>query len=352
MAPRRARPYRAVHDESRDGAGARFLHQRRAPYPPSDAGHDPTTGSCSVSREAWAGALAIEPLFVRIAFVVLALFSGVGILLYIACLALLADSPTSPPVGVIRRIGGAVAVLLSARWLFSGDARLPDAGWVVAIALLGGAVALWRGRTVADVASAPVPTETSTGSDGGSTSDRWDSWTKARRDRPRPPRSALGLLTIGAATVVGALVWLLAGTGNRGTLAFGWATVVLGAGLVVGTFAGRARWLIVPALATAVAAVAASALSFAGVGLADRSGNRTDVHRRGDRDRRPVRNRHGQLRSDPRRLPRRSHHHGRGRRRRPDGRRSRRRPSADRRPRRSRIHRCASARRAAATGEG
>jgi hypothetical protein len=68
---------------------------------------------------------------------------------------------------------------------------------------------------------------------------------------------------------------LLAGTGNRGTFAFGWATVVLGAGLVVGTFAGRARWLIVPAIATAIAAVAASALSFAGVGLADRSGNRT-----------------------------------------------------------------------------
>jgi hypothetical protein len=70
-------------------------------------------------------------------------------------------------------------------------------------------------------------------------------------------------------------VWLLAGTGNRGTLAFGWATVVLGAGLVAGTFAGRARWLIVPALATSVAAVGAAALSFAGVGLSDHAGDRT-----------------------------------------------------------------------------
>jgi hypothetical protein len=44
----------------------------------------------------------------------------------------------------------------------------------------------------------------------------------------------------------------------------------------VGTFAGRARWLIVPALATTVAAVAASALSFAGASVDHRSGSRTE----------------------------------------------------------------------------
>ena len=57
-------------------------------------------------------ALAIDPLLIRIAFVVLGLFSGVGILLYIAALLLLADSPTSPPPSTIRRIAGVVAVLL------------------------------------------------------------------------------------------------------------------------------------------------------------------------------------------------------------------------------------------------
>ena len=91
------RPYRAIHDEPRDGAGAPASPQLLGPYPTSDAGHDPTIGSCSVSQAAWAGRSAIEPLFVRIAFVVLALFSGVGILIYLACLALLADSPTAPP---------------------------------------------------------------------------------------------------------------------------------------------------------------------------------------------------------------------------------------------------------------
>ena len=74
--------------------------------------------------------------------------------------------------------------------------------------------------------------------------------------------------------MVGALAWLVnGGAANRGTLAFGWATVVLGAGLVVGSLVGRARWLIVPALVTAMAAVAAAAISFAGVGLTNRSGS-------------------------------------------------------------------------------
>jgi phage shock protein PspC (stress-responsive transcriptional regulator) len=222
-------------------------------------------------------ALALEPLFVRIAFVVLALFSGVGILLYIAALALLADSPTSRPPSVARRVVGAIAVLLAVRWLFSGGASLPDPGWVVAIGLLGAAVALWRGRTPAALPPAVPASDAMATSTGESTGERWNSWSTQRRDRPRPPRSALGLLTVGLATVVGALVWLLAdNSGNRGAYAFGWATVVIGAGLLVGTFVGRARWLIVPALATATAAVVASAFGFTGVGLDARSGDRTE----------------------------------------------------------------------------
>jgi phage shock protein PspC (stress-responsive transcriptional regulator) len=222
-------------------------------------------------------ALAIDPLLVRIAFVVLGLFSGVGILMYVAGLALLADSPTSPPPSTARRIGGGIAVLLSLRWLFNGDARLPGAGWVVAIGLLGAAIALWRGRTPVEPLPPPPAADVRTDATGGSTGERWDALTAERHRRTRPPRSPLGLLTIGAATVIGALVWLLnESANNRGAWAFGWATVVLGLGMVVGTFAGRARWLIVPAMATTVAAVTASALGFAGVGLDHRSGDRTE----------------------------------------------------------------------------
>jgi phage shock protein PspC (stress-responsive transcriptional regulator) len=222
-----------------------------------------------------ARALAIEPMVVRIAFVVLGLFSGVGILVYIAGLALLADSPTSPPPSTIRRIAGFGVALIAARVLLDGGAHLPDAGWVLALGLLGAAVALWRGRAPEEMRTAPPGIEVQTDAEGGSTSDRWSSLITKRQERPRPPRSPLGLLTIGAATVVGALVWLVGGSAdNRGALAFGLATLVLGAGLLVGAFAGRARWLIVPALGSATAAVVAAALSFAGVGLDHRSGDR------------------------------------------------------------------------------
>ena len=244
--------------------------------PPSPAPIEPTERRWARSDErvvfgvagGLARALAVEPLLVRIAFVVMALFSGVGVVLYLAGLAMLADSPTSPPPSMIRRIIGAVAILAAARWLFAGDAHLPDGGWVVAFGLLGIAVALWRGRGPVNTAFPPPVVETASADHGGSTGDRWTEWTAQRQQRPRPPRSALGLLTMGAAAVVGATVWLSNhGVSNRSTLAFGWATLVLGAGLVVGTVAGRARWLIVPAMATTAAAVIASALSFAGVGL-------------------------------------------------------------------------------------
>jgi phage shock protein PspC (stress-responsive transcriptional regulator) len=222
-------------------------------------------------------ALAIDPLLIRIAFVVLALFSGVGIAVYVGGWLLLADSPRSNPPGMFRRIVGIAVILLSARWLLGGGAELPDAGWVIAIGLLGAAVALWRGRTPAEQHAVPLVVDAAEPAEV-STSDRWSEWAEQRRNRRREQRSALGLLTIGAATVVGASVWLIVGdVSNRGALTFGWATVVIGCGLVVGAFVGRARWLIVPAVLTSIAALAASALAFADVGLNRHSHDRTVV---------------------------------------------------------------------------
>jgi len=68
--------------------------------------------------------------------------------------------------------------------------------------------------------------------------------------RRTEPRSYLGLLTVSASVVVGALLALVDGLGAHisGLAIFASMLAVLGIGLVVGAWRGRARWLIAPAL--------------------------------------------------------------------------------------------------------
>ncbi|MCE9621691.1 MAG: PspC domain-containing protein [Actinomycetia bacterium] len=214
-------------------------------------------------------ALAIDPLVVRLAFVALALFSGVGVLLYIAGALMLAESLASPPTSTLRRALGGVLALVALADLFGGSASLPGAGWVVALGLAGIAMALWRGGGYADTATAPQtdgaadspPPGESVGADAG---DQW----AAPPVKQRQPPSPLGMLTIGAAAMTAAITWMAnSGSDNRGTVTLSFATIVLGAGLVIGAFYGRARWLIVPAAFVATAAIAASAIAFAGAGV-------------------------------------------------------------------------------------
>jgi len=214
-------------------------------------------------------ALAIDPLVMRLVFVALALFSGVGILLYIAAALMLADSLSSPPTSTIRRVVGGGLALIALADLFGGGASLPGAGWVVALGLAGIAMALWRGGGYTNTSSAP-PTDAAADAPppGESTStdipERW----LPQSAGPRPQRSALGLLTVGAAAMAAAITWMAnGGSENRGTVTLSVATIVLGAGLLIGAFFGRARWLIVPAAFVATAAIAASAFAFAGVGV-------------------------------------------------------------------------------------
>lgn len=211
-------------------------------------------------------ALAIDALVVRLAFVALALFSGVGILLYVAAALMLADSPSSPPTSTIRRAGGGVIALIALANLFGGSASLPGAGWVVALGLAGIAMALWRGGGYPDTAAAPVVENLADSPPPGEPASSDTGLASAPR-QPKP-RSALGLLTIGAAAMAAAITWMAnSGSENRGTVTLSVATIVLGTGLLVGAFFGRARWLIVPAAFVATAAIAASAIAFAGVGV-------------------------------------------------------------------------------------
>jgi phage shock protein PspC (stress-responsive transcriptional regulator) len=64
------------------------------------------------------------------------------------------------------------------------------------------------------------------------------------------PRSYLGLLTVSAALVVGALLGLAntLGASIDGLVIFSSVLLVLGVGMIVGAWRGKARWLIAPAL--------------------------------------------------------------------------------------------------------
>ncbi len=215
-------------------------------------------------------ALAIDPLVVRLCFVALALFSGVGLLLYAAAFALLADSPSSPPTSAVRRVIGGALALLAFATLFGGSASLPGAGWVVALGLAGVALALWRGSGIIRADTPPTIDEARGASDAGGDPDGYATASLALSKTAKEvlPRSALGLLTVGAAAMAAAIAWMAnSGAENRGTVTLSIATIVLGAGLLIGALFGRARWLIVPATLVATAAVAASAIAFAGVGV-------------------------------------------------------------------------------------
>jgi phage shock protein PspC (stress-responsive transcriptional regulator) len=198
-------------------------------------------------------AVGVAPMWGRLAFVVLTLFGGLGIALYVAAWLLLPAGPTAPTPGLPRRVLGLALVPL---WLLAvgGGGRLllvrGPAGLV--LALIGVAVALWTPR------SAPEPAVTAAGP-----------LPAAVTDPPPPrPRSPLGRLTLGLALLVAAAGTAVSGGSPTGVkVAFGLAALLCGVGLVVGAWVGWARWLIVPALIFAGVSVAGAAAEGLGVHL-------------------------------------------------------------------------------------
>ena len=210
----------------------------------------------------------VDPLLIRIGFVGLMIFGGAGFVLYVIAWLLLPaqGQNTSIVEGFLRAIGltpwrivwilaivwGIVLVLsrpvggpLGGGWL------VPEVdGWTVvaAIVIIGG-ILLLRSRGAAMtqndvVAGTPAATEA------------------VAQPRPvRGPRSPLALyayaavlLVIGLLALLSQLVQLEVAPGQF----FGAALVVLGIGLVVGAWWGRARILILTAVLLAPIAIAAS----------------------------------------------------------------------------------------------
>lgn len=91
------------------------------------------------------------------------------------------------------------------------------------------------------------------------------------------PRSYLGLITLSAAVLVGGLLWVLgvSGISVPGVVVAASMLGVLGIGLLVGAFRGRAKWLIAPAVVLLLIAQAATLVprivsDTAGSGVGDR----------------------------------------------------------------------------------
>jgi phage shock protein PspC (stress-responsive transcriptional regulator) len=165
----------------------------------------------------------IDPLAVRITFVILAFAGAFGFLAYLICLAFIpSDDPDAPPArwGLARGAGIAIVALAAIA------ALAPHAFWGPGIPILAGAgllvylvVRVLRDDGVSDVSRLAA---------------------KAAL--------VLGLLALAAGAIVGAAV----GTALGGGMIVAGLVIACGVALVGGAFRGGARWLIVPALVLAL----------------------------------------------------------------------------------------------------
>jgi phage shock protein PspC (stress-responsive transcriptional regulator) len=226
-----------------------------------------------------ADALGLDALIVRLAFVGLGLLGGFGVMVYLAAGLAMRDAPTAKPVGPVRRVL-AVGVGVVALATVVDGVDIWAANWLIPLGLLGVGAALWPARAAA-VRPDPAPGSATAGSssdtmlldrpapDGsGLPPDHAGPPTQAWAPQPpgkgRPPkeRSILGRLTLAAALIAGLVTWLAANPDDDSLRwAFSAAALACGAGLLVGTVMGRARWLIGPALLAGAASLAAGAVA-------------------------------------------------------------------------------------------
>ena len=212
--------------------------------------------------------LDLDALWVRIGFVLLALVGGIGLVVYGALwLALVVGAD---PDRRWARIAGGVLLVVGLPLLLTDEFQFFDGPFAVLALLAGLAVALWQPRRPPEAVTAEAVTRPVAQTPGGAVappdevvveadgSSRWRGrLPQLPRRAPRPP-SILGRATLGVAVLVAA-IGALVDQANGGRMHpeqwLGAAAAVCGIGLLVGAVAGRALWLVVPAVA------------FGGVGL-------------------------------------------------------------------------------------
>ncbi len=251
----------------------------RAPAPPRRelrrrAGHRLVAGVAG----GLADYMGTPPLVFRLVFLVFAFIGGVGILAYLLLWWLIPreDLPDSAAERLLRRFPDApswvgIALLGLGVILLAGKLGLWDTNVLWALLLIGLGVVLFRRDAQRETSSAVMSPRTS-GDPAGAPALPRSTWTQpsplptqaappAARPRAQRETSPLGwlvfgitLLAVGTAAVLQNLDVIQLPAVRFPALAL----LVLGAGLLVGAFVGRARWLILPGLLLVPIVLAAS----------------------------------------------------------------------------------------------
>jgi phage shock protein PspC (stress-responsive transcriptional regulator) len=206
----------------------------------------------------------LDPVLFRLGFMVLALFGGSGVLLYVLGWLFLPEEGADEPavVAATRDIGvrklAALALFAIALLFLGGPVWMPlvqadylDASLLWSLVLVALGFLLLRGDPPPRSTAEPPPSP-STAAPGTGLAKRTTTATLPLRREAKPPRvsrrrSPLGWISMGAMLLVvgGAAV-----LDNLGVVELGLkdllaaAVITLGSGLIAGAFWGRARWLI------------------------------------------------------------------------------------------------------------
>ena len=209
----------------------------------------------------------VEPLVIRLAFLVAAFFGGLGVIAYLALWVILPRAVPSaePPPRDHRQLLGyglvafGLAVIPGRLGLDLGFGD--GAFWPLALIATGGAVLWLRTRDGVDASdvetvAAPAPPAPPATADptieprpafAPSPAPQPSRAPKARKP-PKPPKGPVTAITLSALLILGGVTWLV--------IAAGWASVdvgvvaaialtIVGAGLVTSAWIGRARGLVV-----------------------------------------------------------------------------------------------------------
>ena len=228
-------------------------------------------------------ATGIDPVVFRVVVAILAVFGGAGILLYLVGWALIPEEGVQESwleqftrrhgTGVVIALGVLVALILLPAILGLGfDGGWPfrfDGGLLVLILAIAGIVWFTRRSDTSAQPTAVLPVAPSTYSSYGA----YGPPPAPSYEPPLPPppapqppreRSTLGLITLSLAVLVGGVLLALDLTQAydlSAVVMLAAPLAVLGLGLVVGAWVGRARWLVFLAIPLVLITALASAVS-------------------------------------------------------------------------------------------